>query len=70
MSSQGSRDDPRVQDLAAVDLGPGLSCLPSSAAITPEPHLGALDSNWEEHEHLMNPMFLQVISLLLSNNEL
>ena len=29
--------------------------LPSSAALTPEPHL----DSWEEHEHLMNPMFLQ-----------
>jgi len=34
--------------------------MPSSAAITPEPHLGTMpESNWEEHEHLMNPMFLQ-----------
>ena len=29
--------------------------LPSSAALTPEPQL----DSWEEHEHLMNPMFLQ-----------
>ena len=29
--------------------------IPSSAALTPEPHL----DTWEEHEHLMNPMFLQ-----------
>ena len=29
--------------------------LPSSAALTPEPHFDP----WEEHEHLMNPMFLQ-----------
>ena len=30
--------------------------IPSSAALTPEPVLDA----WEEHQHLMNPMFLQV----------
>ena len=30
--------------------------LPSSAALTPEPQL----DSWEEHQHLMNPMFLQV----------
>ena len=29
--------------------------VPSSAALTPEPHL----DTWEEHQHLMNPMFLQ-----------
>lgn len=29
--------------------------LPSSAALTPEPQFDP----WEEHEHLMNPMFLQ-----------
>merc|ERR1719410_1071179 len=29
--------------------------LPSSAALTPEPQL----DSWEEHQHLMNPMFLQ-----------
>ena len=36
--------------------------MPSSAAITPEPQLGAIDNSWgaEEHQHLMNPMFLQV----------
>ena len=30
--------------------------LPSSAALTPEPQL----DSWEEHQHLVNPMFLQV----------
>ena len=29
--------------------------IPSSAALTPEPVMDA----WEEHQHLMNPMFLQ-----------
>ena len=38
---------------------PGLRDMPSSAAITPEPHLNTLENSWEEHEHLMNPMFLQ-----------
>ena len=44
--------------------------LPSSAAITPEPHLGTLqqDEHWEEHEHLMNPMFLQVSNTAPSYN--
>ena len=29
--------------------------IPSSAALTPEPVM----DTWEEHQHLMNPMFLQ-----------
>jgi len=33
--------------------------MPSSNAMTPEPHLNTLENSWEEHEHLMNPMFLQ-----------
>ena len=38
--------------------------LPSSAALTPEPQL----DSWEEHQHLMNPMFLQVWRLLSTEN--
>ena len=38
---------------------PGLRDMPSSNAMTPEPHLNTLENSWEEHEHLMNPMFLQ-----------
>ena len=37
--------------------------LPSSAALTPEPHFDP----WEEHEHLMNPMFLQVETKIFQN---
>ena len=31
--------------------------IPSSAALTPEPVMGG--DQWAEHQHLMNPMFLQ-----------
>ena len=40
------------QDLPMQNV---LRDIPSSAALTPEP---VMDS-WEEHQHLMNPMFLQ-----------
>ena len=41
-----------LQDLPMPSV---LRDLPSSAALTPEPQFDP----WEEHEHLMNPMFLQ-----------
>merc|ERR1719150_351856 len=34
--------------------------IPESRIITPEPHINSLPGdNWEEHQHLMHPMFMQ-----------
>ena len=48
---------PKIKKLSSQDLPMQnvLRDIPSSAALTPEPVMDA----WEEHQHLMNPMFLQ-----------
>merc|ERR1719336_3255064 len=41
-------------------MSQALRDLPESRMITPEPHLNSLPGdNWEEHQHLMHPMFMQ-----------